>query len=498
MIALGELLHMYIKQSGYTVYSIAYSSKINRTTLQKALSGERPLSRSNLDKLIPFLKLTPEEHKTLEKAYTIASLGEATYRKHYYIKELVENIKIYDQDTDDTLLTTAPPQPLRLEKATNIKGMYNILSTVKRLADALIEDFDTPYLHVISKFSGSFFVSLYNQLRHSYYKALEIKHIIPFVKNTDIRSGSLLYNLEELSSLLPFSLSVQTNCSFHYFYEVDNIASFSSFPYSSYILLNHNVVLISSDYQDALILPEACTSNFRNNFSDILKISSLLLETINNPSLLFFATEDLTNSHFSHSIDMQPCIFYFINSDISYNVMNGGQIPQEYRKPIADLIDKRRIELNQLSESCMIFPYQGFQDFVEKGIIYEVPAEMGRPLNKEERISILKQIIEMNNEGIHKFFLLKKDGFQPKLYVLTYDASSIVFYYKKSDYDYQICSLYEPSIIHEMNDFISNAANHDFSYSLIESNEIFEQTILQLEAAPVENKQAFTPPPKNY
>lgn len=172
MTALNELLQIYIKQSGYTVYSIAYNSKINRTTLQKALSGERPLSRANLDKLIPFLKLTPEEHKILEKAYTMSSLGEATYKKHYFIKELVENIELSNIDADGTLATLSPPQPLVLETATNIKGRYNIFSTIKRMVDALIADCDVPSLHVISKFSGDFFVSLYDQLRLPYYKNL--------------------------------------------------------------------------------------------------------------------------------------------------------------------------------------------------------------------------------------------------------------------------------------------------------------------------------------
>lgn len=316
-------------------------------------------------------------------------------------------------------------------------------------------------------------------------------HIIPFIKNTDATSSSVLYNLEELAALLPFSLLAESNCRFYYFYEKDNLSLFSSFPYTSYILLNHNVVMISADYENALILPEACIPYFRSCFNNILKLSSLLLSRVDNPGLLFFATDDIVTSHFSHSIDLQPCIFYFIDRDIAYSVMEDGQVPKEHRRELAELLEKRRDTLNRLSESCMIFPYQGFVDFSEKGIIYEVPKEMGRPLHKEERISILRQIIEKNQEGKHKFLLLKKEEFRPNLSVLTYDASSIIFYYKKNDYDYQICTLYEPSIIHTMNDFIANAVNHDFSYNLAETNEILEQTIQQLQSAPDDCKHMF-------
>lgn len=47
---LHTLLKEYIAKSNYTIYQLAMDSGINRTTLQKALSGERPISQENLSK----------------------------------------------------------------------------------------------------------------------------------------------------------------------------------------------------------------------------------------------------------------------------------------------------------------------------------------------------------------------------------------------------------------------------------------------------------------
>lgn len=66
---LSELLKHYIEKSNYTIYSLSYASKVNRTTLQKALTGERPISAENLNKILPFLNLTFAEKKSLIKLF---------------------------------------------------------------------------------------------------------------------------------------------------------------------------------------------------------------------------------------------------------------------------------------------------------------------------------------------------------------------------------------------------------------------------------------------
>ena len=78
---LHVLLKELIDRSNYTVYQLAKVCDINRSTLQKAVSGQRPISRDTLDKLIPYLHLTVSEQKELQKSILISEIGEISIRK---------------------------------------------------------------------------------------------------------------------------------------------------------------------------------------------------------------------------------------------------------------------------------------------------------------------------------------------------------------------------------------------------------------------------------
>ena len=83
---LHVLLKELIDRSNYTVYQLAKVCDVNRSTLQKAISGQRPISRDNLDKLIPYLHLTVSEQKELQKSILISEIGEISYQKNIYEK----------------------------------------------------------------------------------------------------------------------------------------------------------------------------------------------------------------------------------------------------------------------------------------------------------------------------------------------------------------------------------------------------------------------------
>lgn len=88
----GDLLRSCIKESGYTIYGIAKKAEVNRTTLQKVLSNDRPPSFEMIDKLLPLLKLSPCEKDEIMSIFEIQKTGEALYYQRNCIKQMLEQI----------------------------------------------------------------------------------------------------------------------------------------------------------------------------------------------------------------------------------------------------------------------------------------------------------------------------------------------------------------------------------------------------------------------
>ena len=69
MDTIQALIKHYIESNGYTVYSISQQSGLNRTTLQKILSGQRKITKEIYEKLLPFFALSPIDKEELEQAF---------------------------------------------------------------------------------------------------------------------------------------------------------------------------------------------------------------------------------------------------------------------------------------------------------------------------------------------------------------------------------------------------------------------------------------------
>lgn len=269
---INELLRKYIEQSNYTIYSISHASKINRSTLQLALSGDRPISKENLKKLLPFLQLTPKEYKELIHSFLIAQLGNITYQKDMYLWELLKTPVNHS-------FSIVPTEPVNTYDSQLITGSHHIINWICGLISYEIECNEKPYIYSLSHFQNVFFKDLYEQLQNVSSQVIDIKHVVPFIKTVDSDSPASLFNLQILSSLLPFVFAGQVNCSFYYYYEKNNLAHIYGIPFPYYIVTNHNVILLSLDYQKALVLPEMCVNEYKIHMTNILTFAKPLLSS---------------------------------------------------------------------------------------------------------------------------------------------------------------------------------------------------------------------------
>ena len=90
MDTIQALIKHYIESNGYTVYSISQQSGINRTTLQKILSGQRKITKEIYERLLPFFALSPIDKEELEQAFLIDQIGTERFQTHMEIKRILE------------------------------------------------------------------------------------------------------------------------------------------------------------------------------------------------------------------------------------------------------------------------------------------------------------------------------------------------------------------------------------------------------------------------
>lgn len=484
MKSLQELLKEYVEKSSYTIYSLSYASKINRTTLQRAITGERPISRENLDKLLPFLNLTLNEKKELEKAFFISQMGEYTYQKYIYVKDLLENIELNNTafDLDEFPITTYSSVPTGEPRL--LKGVFNIIKYIYQTTVLNVKNEEEPYICILSHFHNRFFKDLYEQFQSYYFQKLKIRHITPFVKTAQTDSESSLFNLQILSTLLPFALSNRINCTFSYYYEETDFSALSGIPFTYYILTNHNVISLSSDCQNALILPDYLLPFYRQHFDEIANASCPLLDSPNAtgvPDMISIFSTPSARSDFSYVMESQPCIIQFIDNAMITKAIN-KEIPEKQQHMLMDLLTQHCKNLRTLTSSTSVFTREGYDDFVNNGRIHTIPDYLYRPLMTEERIVILKRLIQANEHGSRSLHMIKKSAFRPKVNFVSYDNSSIIFYFQAHDRTFQSCTLREPNIIASLNEFVKNLCDSELVYSIEETNDIFRNTINELQS----------------
>lgn len=441
---LNELLRQYIQNSGYTVYYIASASKINRTTLQHILKGNRFISRDNLDRLIPFLKLTPMEKEKLESAYIIQQLGQEICEKNLIIKKMLEMIPC----GQPTRGTTVPVPAASVSQMQQVNGYINIISVICQLISADIKMEKTPYFCAVAPFYHSFFTNLYKEFTNPYFHSLQCSHLIPFAKDSAAIPSASLYNLKNFAGFFPFIIRTVPNIKFYHYYELTGACpSPIGMPFPYYILLSHNTILLSRDFTNACILPESNIGYFQNHMQGLLDSAYPLLEN-SAPALIESDGFPVENISFSCSINAPEFM------------LNGF--------------------LEKTSTAYVAFSQSQYDTFVNDGTLPGSFGEADRTFTVNERINILNHMSECNQQSAHQFFILKPNIFSPHISFVTYD-NSVSFCAKSADGSEAFFLLKETDIVLSLNEFVKNLPLYQYAYSAEDSIKIFERSAKELE-----------------
>lgn len=130
MDTIQALIKHYIESNGYTVYSISQQSGINRTTLQKILSGQRKITKEIYERLLPFFALSPIDKEELEQAFLINQIGTERFQTHMEIKRILEMSTSTLYQTDDSPYDLVVSNVDTWSNCMLIQGTYQIVNAL--------------------------------------------------------------------------------------------------------------------------------------------------------------------------------------------------------------------------------------------------------------------------------------------------------------------------------------------------------------------------------
>ena len=401
---LGALLRTYISECGYTIYKAASLANVNRTTLQKVLSGDRALTEEFLNKLLPILKLSAAEETELRELYEIEKTGESIHRQRNYILHMLKSVPALSASF------TTPPPFLELSSAnwanSAVSKSPNIYSHMEekpicgrsRLAllfssllfHACAQGEATLLINVPGNFPLIQYILNHPALHEKGCRSFKIWHITPLLKAPGF-SSSPLTNLEILSALLPHAVIQPQNYEARLFYSHELLSSALPYAFPYWIVCNQIVLLISADGENVLPFTAAsAVTYFKELFYASWKQSHIFLSRFTfSPAAVNEWTEKDVSSCKLRMLRYQPYLSVFLDETAVQHCIRAGVSERDALLHFMSVKGQRLSDSKRLS--C-IFSQAGLMDFADHGRIWELPSSVSAALEIAERIHILRKL----------------------------------------------------------------------------------------------------------
>lgn len=475
-----ELLRQYIERSGYTIYSIAKAADINRSTLQKALSGDRTLSIDILERLYPYLKLTQNERSELLKIIDIKQNGMQLHEQREFIRDMVEHIS--DMMYGNQVIVSDIRESYYLDKVEfENTQVFRGSSAVKNLLIFMV-DFECTekkpkvFTNIPGKKSIIHDVFEHKLYHSNNYTVLDIRHVVHFTKDYS-QQKMCRDNLETFFNIVPLISIADFPYTVYYNYRDKEDLKDTAFPF--YILGTNWCVLISEDCMTALYcnkkdVIEYLENIFETEWSNSIPLASLCQKPEDIlPYLLKVNSTDAPH----YCIEFQPCLMTYLTNEMIQKYSRKG-IPN-YEQNIQYLM-ARRDQMQGLSKHTCYFSKTGLFSFTETGYMVDFPQEYAYPIDKHDRKILLEAFYKeieddrQDHRVINPLVLLISDYFT---YCVTEEKGLAFYGYndKKRQYNYIIIE--EFTMINALVDFSKYLLSSPYVYSKEETLAFLKQCI---------------------
>lgn len=381
--------------SGYSSVKLSQLTGIERTRLNRIISGEFSARFEELSAIADVLMIDDNEKKQLFDDFLADKLGAAKLQNWETIlsflrdMDTVPKYREYDGIID---LEHFSFKELTLPKESLlIKGKHRIYNAITAvLEDACLND--SPVDIIDTPKNNHLFSQLYHLV--SAKKDTVISHIL-LLSDKSEADFSNTQTISAAKNIYPLFLLSQNYMAY---YNYTNLAQYALMPF--FVLTNRFSLNIANDFRSAVI-----TSNkdiirtHKELFETQKRISSRFVNKIDSPEKYIeyycrlIARRTLLDKPSVHySIDCEPFILSFLDAPKLEALFDRGTTTSGvFIQTMQNLYNPNKIVSKQ--RQILFFTKKNLMSFVETGKIQEAPKSFGIEFAPEHRKTVLKKLL---------------------------------------------------------------------------------------------------------
>ena len=456
MSVFSELLRSHIEKCGITIVSLAKQSGVERTTLHKIISGERkPPNVEFVIKLSGLLMLSSAERERLIEQYEIPLVGDELYRRRRNVMEMIRKLSALGSES-----RYEPSEYFRIRPAEHKDHelFYSKRELQRAVYSLFVSEFEKGNdIDIIAQPTEDF--CLFMKYLCVSYKGSRIRHI--FCLDSGYGSDeSNDYNLGLFPGVCELSYNFSGYESMYYYDCVDS--HINKAVLLPVVLLGKTfVVCADADLETGMLLymPDA-VSFYAQKFRERLKMCYTFVERANNVAGMVGSGSSYHD--YILTLDDQPSLMLVSEED---EIRTGLKLPPDR---IDFFVEKVRFLKKRYykKEYMVIFSGDGLGNFMNTGIVKELPGGICTPVSYEVRIKTLRNMIEKTEQGIYDFRIIEDSSSPSDKLRINLDTEGAVHFVLRSRGDYVFMTVGEQSV---------RLAVHDYFTHLIESGKIYNR-----------------------
>lgn len=473
----SEYLKKHVEASGESVSSIARNTKIERTSLQRALKGEKILSYEKARTLAVHLRLSLEESKEYFHLYDMQLQSEDQWYNREAVRSLINHLSsmkfqpsTQKQPTNNISEDGTPSIEYKL-----IEGEYSVQNTISSILSWEISNNPDAHFKMFLPL-GMDFASILLKLWQNGAR-FTTDHLFCFPSGS---SGDCSQSVKILKQIIPMCLTARDFYHPYYFYKRPE--ALLANPINHYIITPHCLVLLSNDLTKALVHSSRnLISYYLSHFAGLVDHCEPFVSFANSLPEILNRARTMIDAKGSFFLMSQPCFGYSTTPKMIAKYFKSADFPPE----INDNIVKHFSLYRSSKDFTTIFSERGIQTFIDEGTILEYPASFVSNLSVEDRIIFLEELREnISSERIVGRIARPSTLSIPDYLTVYIDTSGNVWFDTTRNFvhDAFYCNIHitEKSICHALLDFSKSIAGSQLLYSKEETINILDEGISEL------------------